>query len=294
MSRCFPYPVPGYQIESIKIRKEKEKSVTECHKDVKKEKKERRKHRKENKDQICNAGGKSHQKGKSFLPSEKKEEAEKSGLTEEHDEPVCLQNICYLSDDGIRSNKKRKLERATDNDKPRNVFRIRLLLTRHKEPDVPLNSEGLCSTSGRADSVSGQNEAVCLSHQETVNSKPGTVVRELASSPERMPCIPVSEKESTICHESGTSQFILSNKKKRKGDSLYKVLIEDWVSPPPQFELNDSDDQEWLFEAPKRERHGNKILNTCRDVLCHESSLFPRGHYLPEADVYALPYTIPF
>jgi hypothetical protein len=80
----------------------------------------------------------------------------------------------------------------------------------------------------------------------------------------------------------------------RKADSPYKVLIEDWVSPPPQFELNDSDDQEWLFQASKRERHGNKILNACRDVLCHESSLFPRGHYLPEADVYALPYTIPF
>ena len=110
-----------------KIRKEKEKSVTECHKDVKKEKKERRKHRKENKDQICNAGGKSHQKGKSFFPSEKKEEAEKSGLTEEHDEPVCLQNIFYLSDDGIRSNKKRKLEPATDNDKPREFCSFHLI-----------------------------------------------------------------------------------------------------------------------------------------------------------------------
>lgn len=157
---------------------------------------------------------------------------------------------------------------------------------------MPLNSEGLCSTSGRADSVSGQNEGVHLSHQETIKSKAGTVVGELAA-PEKMPCISVSEKKSTVCHESGISRFKLPNKKMRKADSLYKVLIEDWVSPPPQFELNDSDDQEWLFEASKRES-GNKILNACRDVLCHESSLFPRGHYLPEADVYALPYTIPF
>ncbi|KAJ6920923.1 hypothetical protein NC651_014484 [Populus alba x Populus x berolinensis] len=264
MSRCFPYPPPGYQIESIKIRKEKEKSVTESHKDITKEKKERRKHRKENKDQICYTVGKSHQEGKSFLPREKNEEAEKSDLTEEHNEPACLQNICYLSDDGIRSNKKRKLEQATNDDKPRNVFRIRLPLTRHKEPDVPLNSEGLCSTSGRADSVSWQNEGVHLSHQETVKSKAGTVVGELAA-PEKMPCISVSEKKSTVCLESRISRFKLPNKKMRKADSLYKVLIEDWVSPPPQFELNDSDDQEWLFEASKRES-GNKILNACRDV----------------------------
>ena len=64
--------------------------------------------------------GKSHQEGKSFLPREKNEEAEKSDLTEEHNEPVCLQNVCYLSDDGIRSDKRRKLDPSTTtDDKPR-------------------------------------------------------------------------------------------------------------------------------------------------------------------------------
>ena len=58
-----------------------------------------------------------------MLPKEKKEEAEKSDLTEEHDEPVCLQNVCYLSDDGIWSNKKRKLNPSTTtDDKPREFF----------------------------------------------------------------------------------------------------------------------------------------------------------------------------
>ena len=71
--------------------------------------------------------GKSHQEGKSFLPREKNEEAEKSDLTEEHNEPACLQNICYLSDDGIRSNKKRKLEQATNDDKPREFCSFHLI-----------------------------------------------------------------------------------------------------------------------------------------------------------------------
>ncbi|CAK7346154.1 unnamed protein product [Dovyalis caffra] len=217
--------------------------------------------------------GKSPKEGKGFLPEETKEEAEKSGLTEEHNEPVCLQNVCYLSDDGIRSNKKRKLEQATTDDKPRNVFRIKLPLTRHKEPDVSLNSEGLCSTSVRADSVSEQNEVVRLSDQETVNSKAGDVVGELASPPEKMPCGSVLEKESSFCHESKTSRFRMSNKRMRKADSLYKYLIEDWVPPPPQFELNDSDDQEWLFETSKQDSHGNKTLNASHDISCRESSL---------------------
>ncbi|KAJ6938332.1 hypothetical protein NC651_004921 [Populus alba x Populus x berolinensis] len=294
MSRCFPYPPPGYyRIESIKIQKEKELSVTESYREAKKEKKERRKQRKENSNQTGYYGGKSQQEGKGRLPKEKREEAEKSGLTEEHNEPVCLQNVCYLSDDGIRSNKRRKLDPSTTtDDKPRNVFRIRLPLTRHKEPDVSRNSKGLCSTSGGADSVSWQSEIVRLSDQETVNSKAG----ELANPLENIPCSSVSDKlESSVCHESETSWFRFHDRKTLKAGSQYKGLIEDWVPPPLQFELKDSDDEEWLFGALKAERHGNKRLNARHDISCRESStLWPRAHYLPESDVYALPYTIPF
>jgi hypothetical protein len=162
-------------------------------------------------------------------------------------------------------------------------------LTRHKEPDVSLNSKGLCSTSGGADSVSGQSEIVRLSDQETVNSKAG----ELASPPENIPCSSVSDKlESSV---SETSWFRFHDRKTLKADSQYKGLVEDWVPPPLQFELKDSDDEEWLFGTLKQERHGNKRLNARHDISCRESStLWPRAHYLPESDVYALPYTIPF
>ncbi|KAJ6684722.1 DNA LIGASE [Salix purpurea] len=295
MSRCFPYPPPGYyRIESIKIQKDKELSVTESSREAKKkEKKEGRKHRKDNSYQNGYYGGKSRQERKGMLPKEKREEAEKSDLTEEHNEPVCLQNACYLSDDGIWSNKKRRLNPSTTtDDKPRNVFRIRLPLTKHKEPDVSPNSKGLCSTSCGADSVSGQDDIVRLSDQETINSKAG----KLASPPENIPCSSISEKmESSVCHESKTSWFRFHDRKMRKADSQYKSLIEDFVPRPLQFELEDSGDEDWLFGTLKQERHGNKRLNALHDASCRENStLWPRAHYLPETDSYALPYTIPF
>jgi hypothetical protein len=154
---------------------------------------------------------------------------------------------------------------------------------------VSLNSKGLCSSSGGADSVSGQSEIVRLSDQETVNSKAG----ELASPPENIPCSSVSDKlESSV---SETSWFRFHDRKTLKADSQYKGLVEDWVPPPLQFELKDSDDEEWLFGTLKQERHGNKRLNARHDISCRESStLWPRARYLPESDVYALPYTIPF
>lgn len=164
-----------------------------------------------------------------------------------------------------------------------NIIRIRLPLRKNREPDVSPSGEQLRTTSGRADSLCQQNEIVCTPGQEgcsSTNSKTGAMLGEPTSRAEK------------------TSRSLDSKRKneRRKSESPYKALIEDWVPPSLQFEQKDFEDQEWLFGRKKQERDGYKRFKSCHeDVSCLGSStLWPCSHYLPEADVYALPYTLPF
>lgn len=84
------------------------------------------------------------------------------------------------------------------------------------------------------------------------------------------------------------------DKETRTAESLYQDLIANFEESF-QFELNNLVDQEWLFGTTKQDRHGYKRLKVCHDVSCHaDSTTRLRAQYLPEADVYGLPYTIPF
>lgn len=78
-------------------------------------------------------------------------------------------------------------------------------------------------------------------------------------------------------------------------DSLYKTLIDDWDRP--QLEVDDLGDQEWLFgTTSKKARQGNARCDDSHELLRtgNSCSSWPRACYLPEADIYALPYTVPF
>ncbi|KAG6774744.1 hypothetical protein POTOM_022113 [Populus tomentosa] len=84
------------------------------------------------------------------------------------------------------------------------------------------------------------------------------------------------------------------DKETRTAESLYQDLIAN-LEESFQFELNNLVDQEWLFGTTKQDRHGYKRLKVCHDVSCHaDSTTRLRAQYVPEADVYGLPYTIPF
>ncbi|XP_021902569.1 uncharacterized protein LOC110818118 [Carica papaya] len=124
MSRCFPYPPPGYArngvsgqalIESIKLQRKKEKDITEQAKEKKRERKERKKERKE-KEKLKPLELSANVKkiaddviGNSF-PKQREEEAEqvKSDLTVEHEQPISSQNLLYLSDSTQNSNKRKR------------------------------------------------------------------------------------------------------------------------------------------------------------------------------------------
>lgn len=79
-------------------------------KEKKREKKEKRKERKDSEKGKLNRESEKLSKEKFSWGGgcdEETERLEKSGLTDEHDDPVCRQNLCYLSD-GTHSSNKRK------------------------------------------------------------------------------------------------------------------------------------------------------------------------------------------
>ncbi|KAJ0713661.1 hypothetical protein HanPI659440_Chr13g0480961 [Helianthus annuus] len=130
MSRCFPYPPPGYcrngataheaLIESIKLQKETDKAKAERRKEkrAKKEKKKEEKEKRKNHEKSKSHKNHQSQDPHKSLPKEAQlkgtkpntEVLEKSDLTQEHGQPI---KPCYSSDCTQNSNKRR---RDDDND----------------------------------------------------------------------------------------------------------------------------------------------------------------------------------
>ncbi|XP_076920185.1 uncharacterized protein LOC143581245 [Bidens hawaiensis] len=88
-----------------------------------------------------------------------------------------------------------------------------------------------------------------------------------------------------------------AEKKMMKKHAKYEKLIGSWV-PPPAFQallpqvVNDEED--WL---PRRIKPANSLVSKGEVETCGagETGLWqPRARFLPEADIHALPYTIPF
>ncbi|XP_030950783.1 serine/arginine repetitive matrix protein 1-like [Quercus lobata] len=195
MSRCYPYPPPGFVrneavlIESIKLQNKTEKDKTESKKEKKrekKEKKEKRKARKENEklsdigdvkttiklndkkyDQSVQSKAESCGGNLQKRIEDETEQLERSGLTEEHGQAVCSPNVSYLSDSTQKSNKrKRETSPSSDISSHGTILRLRLPLKKHKELDASRSNKQLCSTSGRVDSPAQQKNGSTLAQQK--------------------------------------------------------------------------------------------------------------------------------
>ncbi|PKI45641.1 uncharacterized protein LOC116189298 [Punica granatum] len=311
MSRCFPYTPPGYvksgarggegSIGSIKLQKEKTKTDSE-------RRKEKKQLKKEQKELLRKQTDVHH--GKSKKLSDKKslhdenmypsacianlsDDSSRSGLSEEHDQPV-PENHFYLSD-GTDSSKKRKLDAPSlTTVQSGNKIRIRFNLKRHNNPEAPLGQEPSCSTSTSAQvdplvhrqckTIITHVEADALVHPpcKTIN----THVQEKSA--------PTANLKLTI----GRRDVPTEHKKEESSiESLYKALLGDWSAPPISTEREDPDDQEWLFGTKRQEKSPKRLKSeTLADASCpiKNGDLWPRAHYLPDVEIFALPYTVPF
>ncbi|KAK6115729.1 hypothetical protein DH2020_007998 [Rehmannia glutinosa] len=270
MSRCFPYPLPGYTlsrarnealIESIKLQKEKEskkekKDKRKEKKEKRKEKKEKKERRKEKKDETNQnldkpdiVKGHIGQKDCSDTKDEflhkgieaETEQLERSSLTEEHARPVSL-SVPSTSFDSTENSKKRKRHSSTvdDNHKHGKVTLIQLSLKKQNEFDRrPRN----------------KISARYLDSQ--------TLVEDLQL-------------------EIIWNRFVRLLGILRIQDACFYTGNLDWL-----FQDRNQDDQK--IRAEKRRRCASDSFSCSRS-----SGLWPRAEYLHGIDTYALPFTVPY
>ncbi|KAK4275099.1 hypothetical protein QN277_018236 [Acacia crassicarpa] len=308
MSRCFPFPPSRHMrngacsedlINSIKLQKERGEAkerdeVKEQRKKDRRKKKEKRKERKERKEKDANAAHHSDGKGKECklkelesyqlekiiteqgsgclqkVGDEDNELNERSAITEEHDQPFSSTEPCCLSDSTQTSNKRKRSVSSTSSDHG-TAIKIRLPLRKHREHDEV-----------QQDYHAGSTESKGITEAITVGQRNSELEHE--------------ENQYLTSAGAGPSSKPIHSKRGRKA-SLYNSLFQNWNSCALQlkgFELEDHD--WWLSTSPRQEEtQSTKKVKSVSDALgCSSSTLWPRAQYLPEADIYALPYTVPF
>ncbi|KAA8532003.1 hypothetical protein F0562_006855 [Nyssa sinensis] len=316
MSRCFPYPPPGYEkigtahetlVKSIK-RAEKAKKERKEKRGERKEEEKRREngeiekkrhgHKKRHKDERSQEDQQGQKHGK--RRKNETDQFEKSSLTEEHGRPVGSHNHCDSSDSTLNSNRWQKHSSPSDDrHSPGSIIRIRLPVQRHKDPELLPSKVQSCFALGSSDALLQEKKEHAprpvgegIEHHH-YNSR--IISQDIASK---------LSKEKP-CPSSGSSEF-LSQKLQtaatsclHHGSSLlelkFRDLIENWVPPILESECTDLDDQEWLFPTKHNHSFGVKRFEAGMDVLTRKcSASWPGACYLPEVDVYALPFTVPF
>ena len=123
-----------------------------------------------------------------------------------------------------------------------------------------------------------------------------TTAQEMASGTTREMCLSPFPTEAVSDEKAETAPALsLPESYSLQMESQYRVLIVNWVPPSLQNEHPKFDDQEWLFQRRQPRSDTIQKTNTCSYDFCHGScTLYPYAHYLPEVDIYALPYTVLF
>lgn len=230
---------------------------------------------------------------------------EKSDLSEEHNPPSFVINQCS----SLQSSKKNGVQDSDPNKKKQGmVIRIKLPLKKHTDLELISTSTDPCSSS--QDLKSSKIHAVftksVFQPNETSVAKQPIFTNEEPCFSGRVDTVPIPQIQDCIDGEAGPSKN--RHKKHRhensaqKSERLFRELIVNWK--PPSLPLNepaDDEDLDWLFSSrcqPKDAIASAPIskasiseATTCRIPT---NSLQPRACYLPEYDMYQLPYVIPF
>ncbi|XP_073145353.1 uncharacterized protein [Henckelia pumila] len=316
MSRCFPYPPPGYTlrrssedalIESIKLQKEKKKAK-EQRKERRKERKERRKEndekRKERKDKANQSSDKHDiskgQNDKNIWANS--DHLEKSGLTEEHEQPICLR-IPSTSSDSTENSTQRKRDFSLVGGRHGhgNIIRIRMASKKQNSSTSSID-EHVCSTSGRTDVPAQNKDEICGKSKQEAIYIPTEETRKFgqgftAGTEKELVCL-ISKNDTGPPCITGISPLpdaVRSSIQRR--ELKYNKLIETWLPPQLEDTCLDTDDLDWLFGGKNQGiRTEKRLKSECDNMSCSSSSTLwqPHARLLPEVGVHALPFTVPF
>ncbi|KAL3733292.1 hypothetical protein ACJRO7_022767 [Eucalyptus globulus] len=213
------------------------------------------------------------------------EQGEKSSITEEHEQPVG-----YLSDGSKSSSNKSRQDASTSSIERRgNILRIRL--KRAAAPESPFVGQPECTTSGRTDfsaNFPSKQHLHETSHAPCQINMPSATAKEEAKEallvkPEVSPQLDTAFQTVPPSARNELSEI----------ESTYETLIEHWVPLPLDHGLGEPDDEDWLFKTKRVEGKSPKRPKVGDDTAI-SFTWPPQAHYLPEAEIYALPYTVPF
>ncbi|RZC44943.1 hypothetical protein C5167_037891 [Papaver somniferum] len=314
MSRCFPYPPPGYEVKKNgvldldlleSIKRDSEKIKKERKKEKKRDKKLKKEQSKESGDtqkKERSHGTRHKSDGKAGDGLKRKEleseQLEKSCLTEDQGQPANTQNLYDSSDSTLNSNKRKRHSSPSDVSRSSgNSVLIKLPLQKHKDIELPTSNSVLIksplqkhkdidlrTSNEQACSVSGRTEIITIPRGELASLRAS---KQSCSTSGRNELHTQDVHVPTKCSSKSAPRGV---------DLQFRDLIENWVPPTLQLYRTDFDDQEWLFEVNPQRRHEAKRLKPSSIDIdsCRGSSGWPRACYLPAADIYALPYTVPF
>ncbi|OIT38828.1 PREDICTED: stress response protein NST1-like [Nicotiana attenuata] len=312
MSRCFPYPPPGYSlntaannealIESIKLQREREIAKAEKKKEKKREKKEKkenkekRREEKKAKKESSNPGfdKAAHESKGMYLfkcLEDEAEQLERSNLTEEHGQAVCSQNSSCSSDSTQNSNKRKRPASPSHGNIQAHGSIIRIRLSKK-------GGQGETSTAKEKQLQKPAQKDVEVTVRTSVE-RANPLLKATGCPP---PSVVLEPSPSTSgwrdCVADKAATASCSNAHENSIEFQYRNLIENWLPPSLQTEHLDVDDEAWLFQRkPKHARVGQKSAVSkavSNDSTCGGSALWPRAQYIHDAELYALPFTVPF
>uniref|UniRef100_A0A7N0SVE7 Uncharacterized protein n=1 Tax=Kalanchoe fedtschenkoi TaxID=63787 RepID=A0A7N0SVE7_KALFE len=330
MSRCLPFPPPGYVrnsasgdalIESIKIEREKEKIKQERKEQKRREREERKKERKEKKrekenlksiqsiegtykrkrdsDGFDKLSDNSWVNSKDVHMQKKKEleaeQNERSSLTEEFGQPILSESLSYSSDGTQSKTKKSKVELSpSDGNRGTQGKVIRFRLKR-RETENAQPTNDVPSTSGRTGAPAPKIIDVPPLSDQSCGVAPVCVpLPALVTNDGSKEFNPrPMERKYPVSTPAAKSAERTQNPKSPY-DALFSELLPRAIQCD-SVEGTGNDDDQWLFLNKKQAARDRVSLKAYDGVSGQRnSSLLPCAHLLPEVDLYALPFTVLF
>ncbi|XP_033140469.1 bromodomain-containing protein 3 isoform X2 [Brassica rapa] len=298
MSRCFPFPPPGYVlngsealIESIKRAEEKAKKELRK-KEKKREKKDKKRERgegeseKHSRKRRRKEEGDKDGKNNKKVPKLKESEngcLEKSVVTVERELlQSTSQNSCdsTLNSNELPKQQKEKKQPHNNNNDSESIIRIRLPIRRQNGDPEVIKLDTVMAVS--REQPQQHPCSTSKAHEEKIKDQ---IVRTKVGK-ERKLSSTTSSGLCRLCPPSMAVQFL--------------NVIENWV--PNRVELTNSEDDECWWFVKKPSCHKFDATERCKQLnrnnemkqAISSSMAWPCARLLPEADVHALPYTVPF
>ncbi|XP_010467576.1 PREDICTED: cylicin-1-like isoform X2 [Camelina sativa] len=317
MSRCYPFPPPGYVLKEINKDKYLIDSIKGAKDEVKKDRKHKRKDKKRKERETEAGRSRNHRhkrrrkdEGAKLINSEV-EFLEKSCQTVELELQSSSQNSC---DSTLHSNERSKQIQSQPLDET--GLRTRLaekdpeaeVMMSNKDQKQRFSRERLDASLSAAPkesvghlySITQDALRVC---QEKRRDPSRDITTELSkdnrkvSRKDTMPSSslwthPEEEKPSSSHQETIGPSKLSCKKCPPSMAGQFLNLIDNWTPAPVESKLTDSEDQEWwLFIkfGAKRQQVSNQKTNQGSS-----SMVWPTARFLPEAELHALPFTVPF